>query len=214
VNVRRIVVRAALLAALAAPAPAAAQVFGQFSAAEPVPYNGRLIGGYLVSSDEVLGALGQIRMSLYPSVDFGFQAGLARLHLDAGDRTLVRFGADVRAALRRPDAELPVAVSLGGAIGVETSDEFSVLTLGPQALVSRTFDFGDSRTITPYAGLMLAFVQADVDEREISDLAFPIRLGSEFQVAPAMRLLLELQLTFDNEITDDFQLAAGAQFPF
>jgi len=214
VSVRSNLVVFAFLACAACPAPAAAQVFGQFSGAEPVPYNARLLGAYLLSSDEVLGALGQLRMSLYPGVDFGFQTGLSRLNLDGGDRTVVRFGADVRTAVRTPDESFPFTVSLGGAIGVENSDEFSVLTLGPQVMVSRTYDFGGSRTITPYAGLLLAFSRADIDDREISDIAFPLRLGGDFQVAPSMRIVLELQLTAGNDLSDDFQLAAGAQFPF
>jgi hypothetical protein len=213
-NLRRLWIAAALLALAMVPRPAAAQVFGQFSGAEPVPYNTRLLGGFLVSSDEVLGAVGLLRMSLYPAVDFGFQAGLTRLNRNNGDRTLVRFGADVRAAVHTPDERLPVTVSLGGAIGVENSDEFSVLALGPQVLVSRTFDLGDARALTPYAGLLIAFSRTDIDDRETSDISFPVRLGGELQIAPAMRIVLELQITGGNEVTDDFQIAAGAQFPF
>ena len=52
------------------PRPAGAQVFGQYGGADPVPVNGRVFGAYLHTSDVVLGGMSQLRLSIYPNVDF------------------------------------------------------------------------------------------------------------------------------------------------
>ena len=64
-----------LLVLLAAPVTAGAQVFGQYMGAEIVPVGGHLFGGYLQASQDQLGLLGQLRLSFYPGVDFGFHGG-------------------------------------------------------------------------------------------------------------------------------------------
>ena len=55
-------------AALLFAGAAHAQVLGQFTGAETLPVNGHMMGAYLHSSQNVVGLLGQLRMSFYPDV--------------------------------------------------------------------------------------------------------------------------------------------------
>ena len=108
-----------------------AQVFGQYTPAEILPVNARLGGAYVNFSEDVVGALGQLRLSFYPNVDFGFQGGLARLDLRTTTKTSLRLGADVRFGVAKATAGRPVDVAVGGGLGVETSDNYSVFRIGP-----------------------------------------------------------------------------------
>jgi hypothetical protein len=211
--------RACAVAALAAalsilPHAAGAQVFGQYTGAGTLPVNGRMFGAYLETSDHVLGALGQLRLSFFPDLDFGIQAGLSRLSLASGDRTTVRFGIDVKTPVIHADAASPYTVAIGAAIGNETSDEYSVLTIAPEAVGSRDFPMGSSVVLTPYLGARIAIGRSSQNGRSDSNLSIPIFLGSELQITPATRLVLEVQLLPGNAAPDHFKAVAGANFPF
>ena len=67
-----------LLAAclLAAAPPALAQVHGSLSSARVVPINSRLGAGYLQFDKSSATLMGQLRLSFYPNLDFGFLGGL------------------------------------------------------------------------------------------------------------------------------------------
>ena len=84
------------LAGMLLPATAGAQAFGQFTAAQTLPVNGHLAGGYIQSSSSQLGVLGQLRLSFYPGVDFGFQGGFSRHDYAGGDRTTLSLGTDLK----------------------------------------------------------------------------------------------------------------------
>jgi len=214
VLVRRLAVLTALATtSLLQPRLAAAQVFGQYAGAEPVPVNGRVFGAYLHTSDIVLGAMAQLRLSIYPNVDFGFQTGLARLDLDKGDRTTVRFGTDVKTEIVHPDAARPIGVAIDAAIGVETSDEVSVVTLAPGVVASRSYALGGTSHITPYAGAQLAFARGTVQGSDRNDFTVPIRLGTELDT-PAARFLFELQILPGSNLGGDYQVVVGANLPF
>jgi hypothetical protein len=211
--------RTCAIAALAAvlstlPHAAGAQVFGQYTGAETLPVNGRLFGAYLETSDHVLGALGQLRLSFFPDVDFGIQAGLSRLSLASGDRTTVRFGIDVKTPVVHADAARPYTVAVGGAIGIETSDEYSVLTLAPEAVGSRAYPLGESVVLTPYLGARIAFGKSSLHGVSDTNLSVPIFLGSELQITAATRVMVEIQLLPGNTAPDRFKAVAGASFPF
>jgi hypothetical protein len=206
---------AAVAAALSIlPHAAGAQIFGQYAGAETLPVNGRLFGAYLETSDHVLGALGQLRLSFFPDVDFGIQAGLSRLSLESGDRTTVRIGIDVKTPVVHADASSPYTVAVGGAIGIETSDEYSALTIAPEAVGSRSFPMGGSVELSPYLGARIAFGRSSVRGISDTNLSVPIFLGSELQITTATRLVVELQLLPGNTAPDHFKAIAGANFPF
>ena len=99
--------------ALALPRAASAQVFGQFIGATPLPVNAHLFGAYLQSSENVLGLLGQLRLSFYPGVDFGFAGGFARQDFKGGNRTTLRLGTDHKYQVVAPSPEYPYAGSIG-----------------------------------------------------------------------------------------------------
>lgn len=204
----------AILGLALIPAASRAQVFGQFTTAETVAPGGHQFGAYLHANDSVLGVLGQLRMSFYPGVDFGFQGGVSKLNLSGGDRTLVRFGTDLKARVVQAGEQLPFGVGVGAGIGVETSDDYSVLTIAPSGVASRGYLLGGTVRTMPYAGLALAFTRSSIGSRDESDLSIPLRLGSEVELANATRFVFELELFFGRDFGDDYQIAAGINAPF
>jgi opacity protein-like surface antigen len=208
----------ALIAALAASLTAAgaveAQTFGQFTGAETLPVNGRMFGAYLQSSENTAGLLAQLRLSFYPGLDFAFMGGLTRQEVGGGKRTTVRLGADLKVSARKADESFPIDLAIGGNLGVETGDHFDVLTVGPAVMASRDFPMGQAGGIIPYAGLGLAFQKLDIRSHSDNDVVFPIRVGSEFKVAPQLRLAIELQFPVSDSLNDNFGLAVGANVPF
>jgi len=214
--VKRLLFAAAVVAAFVlAFAPAAgAQVFGQFSGAEIIPINGHESGAYLVTSGDVLGLLGQLRMSFYPGVDFGFQGGLSRLKFGSSDRTVLSLGTDFKVGVAHASESFPVDLALGGALGVQTSDDYHVLTLMPQAVASRSFSVGQSMSIAPYAGAGLSFQNVDAGPTRENDFSIPLRLGADMRVMTAVRVMAELQLHVGSAFGDNVGFATGVNLPF
>jgi len=204
----------ALVAALAAAPPAHAQTFGQFTGAEVIPVNGRMFGAYVVASSNVSSLLAHLRLSFYPGVDFGFQGGLARQNYSSGDRTTVRLGTDVRISVMRPSPERPMSIGAGGFLTVETGDNWNVLTLGPSVVASWAVTTGQYTSIKPYTSVGLAFSNVDVGPLSDTDFSVPWRVGSEFGIAPGVRIVGELQFQLGDKFNDDFGFSAGANFPF
>jgi hypothetical protein len=211
-NVKKSLLLVLLLAGLA---PAArAQVFGQFTPAEILPVNSRLGGAYLNVSQDVVGALGQLRLSFYPNVDFGFQGGLSRLDLGSTTRTSVRLAADVRFGAMKAGEGVPVDVAVGGGLGVETSDHYSVFRIGPSAVASHSFPFSSKSSVVPYAGAMLCFTSENIGDNSATDFSLPVRLGAELRAIPGVHLTAEFQLRAGRDPENHTGFAVGANFPF
>jgi hypothetical protein len=204
-----------MIAAIAVGAPARAQVYGQFTGAATLPVNGHQFGGYINASQSVLGGLAQLRLSFYPDVDFGFQGGLTRFDRGAAgsDLTTLRLGTDVRWQVKHQGAGSPVDATLGAALGVETGDDFKVVTLGPTFVVSRPVG-GEGGALTPYAGLGLLFVSHDAFGIRDNDLSVPLRLGLDARVAPDFRIVAEMQFFISDRYNDDIGFATGVNLPF
>jgi hypothetical protein len=212
-NVKGTLACAACAAALAA-APAHAQVFGQLVPAEPVPVNGHLFGAYLNASENTVGLLSQLRLSFYPNIDFGFHGGLTRIDAVGGDLTTLRVGTDIKFLVGQAGATMPVNLSVGGALGLERGDDYDVLSIGPTVVASRNLTVGQNGAITPYAGLGLVFSSLNIGTRDETDVSFPIRLGSEFRIAPELRITAELQLLLEDDFNDDIAFVTGVNMPF
>jgi hypothetical protein len=204
-----------LFVASLAPAPAArAQVFGQYTPAEILPVNARLGGAYVNFSKDVVGALGQLRLSFYPNVDFGFQGGLARLDLGTTSKTSLRLGADVRFGVAKAAAGRPLDLAVDAGLGVETSDQYSVFRIGPALVASHTFPFSGSSSVAPYAAAMLCFTSWDLDLKTGTDFSVPVRLGAELRATPGMRIMAEFQLRLGDDFDDRTAFSTGINFPF
>lgn len=204
--------RTVLLAAALSltPASARAQVYGQFVPAETIPVGGHQFGAYLQASEDLLGLMAQLRMSFYPNIDFGFQGGLTRIEVGTTDITTLRIGGDLKFQIAKGGS---LDVAAGAALGVETGDEISVLTLGPTAVVSRTFPMGGGG-ITPYAGVGLLFSNVDVSDNQETDFSIPFRAGAEFKFSQELRLIGELQLRASDEVNDSVAFVTGVNLPF
>jgi hypothetical protein len=200
---------AALLAAWAG--PAFPQNFGQFTSAKPIEPGTHLFGGYITAADEALGMLAQLRLSFMPKVDFGFQGGMSRLDIEGDDRTTVRLGTDLKVGLLDVSSGSPVDFSLGGALGVLTGDDITVLSLGPSLAASRSFPAGNANLI-PYAGLYLRFSSVDVGAQSDSDFDLAFRLGADLRISPDFGFIAEFQANEDSG--GDFGFATGLNVAF
>lgn len=208
---KRIIVPFAALA-LSVASPALAQVHGTLSEARVVPVNGRLGGGYLQFDAHSASLMGQLRLSFYPNLDFGFLGGLSRIDVNNNTRTSVRLGGDFRGQIMTQGEAFPVNVSLGAGLGLESADNFTTLSVGPQVAVSRTLDY--SNRLIGYAGASLLLSRVDVGNGNDTDTSFPLRFGLEFHPNPDIRLLGELQLAVSDQYRDDVAFTLGALFPF
>lgn len=205
---------AMLAAALLVAGPATAQVFGQLASAEVLPLNGHQAGFYLNAGDNALGGLAQLRMSLYPGFDFGFQGGLQRVSWKNVDRTTLRLGGDLRTSVAHSGEGFPFDVAVGGGLGVETSDNYHILTLMPSGVVSHSYGVGRNGSISPYLGLGISFASVDAGTTRQTFLSLPLRLGADFRVMPGMSLAAELQIPIGDGFNDGFAVMTGVNLPF
>lgn len=211
---KRTALLAGVLGVLLAPAPAAAFVFGQTTGATPLPMNGHLAGGYLLLSQDALGAVGQLRLSLYPEIDFGFQGGLVRNDVGDASRTSLRLGVDFKARVVAADESSPLDVSLGAALGVDTAEDFTSVAIGPLVVVSRDVALASGQTLTPYLGAGLLLSRFDVSDEDRNDVSVPVRLGADWAMNPGVRLVGEVQLNLGDAFRDDVGLLLGVNLPF
>ena len=207
---KRFILAAVLTAGVASCADA--QVNGTLSEARVVPVNSRLGGAYLQFDQSSATLSGQLRLSFYPSLDFGFQGGLSRMDVNNNTRTSVRLGGDFRGQVATQGPAFPVNVSLGGAIGVESADAFTILSVGPQVVFSRTLD--PAGKWVGYGGASLLLSRFDVSGGRDTDISFPVRAGMEFRPNADLRILTEAQLAVSDEVRDDFSVTLGVLFPF
>ena len=120
-------------------------------------------------------------------------------------------GTDIKAqVIHGPSGDF----SIGGALGIETGDELHVLTVGPTAVVSRTFASESGVGFTPYASVGFLFSNVELGTREFTDFSLPFRIGSEFRLAKEVRLCAELQLRASDDVNDDFGFVTGVNLPF
>jgi hypothetical protein len=197
------------------PAIARAQVFGQFTGGSMLPMGKNAIGGYVELSSNLIGVTGQIRSSFQQKTDFGFQGGVGIYQMNGGDVTAVRLGADFRMLARPRDERVKFDLVFGAAIGVETGDNLNVLRLGP-SLVAAMPAGGtpDNPRFRPYAGLEMLFNREQVGDENRSGLTVPVHLGSEWQVAPGVRLDAELQWRIGNQFGDQTAISTGITSTF
>jgi hypothetical protein len=197
---------------LAAAGPASAQVQGALSPGRVLQPNEHLGGTYLTFDKSSATLLGQLRLSFYPNMDFGFQGGIARIDVDNNTRTSVKLGGDFRGQIATQAGGGIFDIALGAALGVESGDELNHLSVGPQVTLSRTLDM--AAKWVGYGGAALLFSRVEVGQETDTDTAFPIRLGIEHDPNPYLRLLTEVQLAVSDEIRDDFAITIGVLFPF
>lgn len=179
-------------------APALSQDFGQFGPAPPLAPNTHAFGTYVTGGENALGLLAQLRLSFMPNVDFGFQGGLNRIDAADRDHNTVRMGADVKFGVAHASESFPVDVSMGGAIGVQTGDRLTILSLGPSAMASRGFAINPNNTITPYGGLLLRFTSKDLGSSTDTNFDLALRLGGDFHIGPDFGVLGEVQFNDDS----------------
>lgn len=213
---KKLALLAAVAAVLIGGAPARAQVFGQYVPADILPVNSRLGGAFVDFSSHNTGLTGQLRLSFYPNVDFGFQGGFVRYQAGGGtDKSAVRLGADIRFGASKATEALPVDIAVGGALGVTSGDNYHILQLGPSVVASRVFPFsGGNSSIVPFAGAMLSFANVDIRGESETDFSVPLRLGAEVRAMPGVRVTGELDLRINDDFQDHSGFSLGVNLPF
>jgi hypothetical protein len=212
--VRRVLFPALVLALGLAWAPRVeAQSFGPLTGVRVLDPDGRLFGVYLNGSDNAVNLLGQLRLSVYPGVDFGFQGGLARLDVADRNRTGLDLGADVRWGIGGQRSGL-LQLAVGGGFKVEVASDYTVISGGPLLGVGTTFGVGGNSRIEPYAYGGISVASADIDDDKRTDWSFPLKVGATFDMSGALMLVPELEFRFDDQLRDDIALTLGINFPF
>lgn len=210
---KRLFAIAAFAALLALPGFAHAQGLGPWTGGEIMPSGGHAGGVYLDTSDEAIGALGQLRLSFYPNIDFGFQGGLSRLDQSIGDRTVVRVGGDLRMGLARVSNSAPLDIALGGALGMWAGDDYNLLSIGPALYASRGFAVG-AGSLTPYSSLGFAFENAHMGDVSDNGLAVPLTMGVEYKPSATLGIVGQFLFEFGDSFQDDVQFGLGVNMPF
>jgi hypothetical protein len=213
-NVKKLLSLALLAAVLLAGTPAHAQVFGQFQTAEILPVNTRMGGAYVDFSSNAAGLTGQLRLSFYPNVDFGFQGGIVRYDVGSDTRSVLRLGADLRFGVRKADEQFPLDIAVGGGLGVLSGDNYNVLLLGPTVVASHAFPFTSTSAVVPFAGAMLSFANVDVGPTSDTDISLPLRLGAELRTMPGVRLVGEVDIKIADDYDNHSVFVLGVNMPF
>ena len=201
---------AAVLACVAG--PARAQVYGLLNDAKVVPVNGHLGSAYLQFDKSSATLLGQLRLSFYPNFDFGFVGGLSRLDIENDTKSSVRLATDFRGGVASQSANFPMSITLGAALGLESADGYSLLSVGPTAAASRVLDQANQWTATAGASLLIS--RSEVGGERDTDTSMPLRVGLQYAPNAYLRIMTEAQLAVSDAIRDDFSFTLGALFPF
>jgi len=191
-----------------------AQFPAPYTGATVLPVDGHFFGAYVPVTSNSVGALAQLRLSFLPAVDFGFQGGLSRLDRSAGSKTLVRLGTDVKFQLVAADESRPTAMALGAGLGVFAGDDYNVLSLGPNFVISRSWRTGQAGEFSPYAGVGLALTTINAGTFDDNDFSMPLRVGAELGISPAARLVFEISNRIGSDFGDDTEFTLGANLPF
>jgi opacity protein-like surface antigen len=208
---KRLLACAAVSFALAA-SPALAQVHGIFNDAKVVPVNGHLGGAYLQFDQSSASLMGQLRLSFFPNLDFGFLGGVSRLDINDDTKSSVRLATDFRGQIATQSANFPLNITLGAALGVETADGFTLLSVGPTAAVSRELD--QAKQWEAYGGASILLSRSEIDGGRDTDTSLPLRFGLQYSPNPDIRILSEMQFAVSDAINDDFSFTLGVLFPF
>src|SRR5262249_35116920 len=183
VTVKRLLAACFAFTLAGAATPALAQVHGIFNDAKVVPVNGHLGGAYLQFDQSSAALMGQLRLSFYPNLDFGFLGGLSRIDVNDNTQTTVRLSGDFRGQIFTQSANFPVNMTLGAALGVETADDFTILSLGPTAVASRQLDSRAQWVGYGGASILISRLSRS-NNGSTTDTPLPLRAGPAFLPHP------------------------------
>src|SRR5215510_11448391 len=178
VNVKRLLTACLIVTLAGAARPALAQVHGIFNDAKVVPVNGHLGGAYLQFDQSSASLMGQLRLSFYPNLDFGFVGGLSRIDVNDNTQTTVRLASDFRGQIFTQGSNFPLNMTLGAAIGVESADDFTILSVGPTAVASRTLDAANQWVAYGGASILISRIsRSSGSGSNNTDTSLPLRAG-------------------------------------
>jgi hypothetical protein len=194
------------------PAAAEAQVFGQWRPAPALPINAHSFGAQLELSRHTVGGLMDLRLSLYPDVDFGFQGGFSRVQIEGSDIGTARLGADFKWHTMKTSSGAPLDLAFGGFIGLESGDRLGRLVVGPLAVASRGVTMQGQERMIPYFGVQARYTQFQYQDDARNDFSVPIRLGCVFPIVQGFRVGAEAEFRLGNDIDDHQAFGVSVDF--
>lgn len=194
------------------PVAAQAQVFGQWTSARTLDVSAHSFGAQLELSRHVVGLLADLRLSLYPDVDFGFQGGFSRVQIEGSNIATARMGADFRFRAMRASETVPLDMAVGAFIGLESGDRLSRLVVGPSVVASRGITIRGKERMIPYLGLQARYTQFEYHDVQRDDFSLPIRIGSQFPIVQGFRASGEVQLRLGDDVDDHTAYGVGVEF--
>jgi hypothetical protein len=197
---------------------ASAQFLGQLSTAQTLNKGETMLGAYLGIYDDAFSVFGQIRHGMVRYLDFGFKGGMLNLNAGYGeDNTGLVFGGDVKYWFMDREANDPLDLSLGGGMEFLKITDYSLFSLGGNAIASYEFEYGRQKSVTPYGRLNLRWERASFkrslrlwgweeghwthDEMDVA-----LSLGADLKLSPDFSIIGEL------EIEDNVGFVAGVNY--
>jgi hypothetical protein len=187
-------------------------VFGQWTTARILPVNGHSFGAQLELSDHVAALMGNLRLSFYPNVDFGFQGGFTRTQVEGSNIGTARLAADLKAGAMRVSDGAPLDLAVGAFVGLESGDRLGRLVVGPSVVASRAVTMNGVERLIPYAGLQARYTQFSFHDTQRNDFSMPLRIGSQFPIVQGFRATGEVQFRFGDDIDDHVAFGVGVDF--
>jgi hypothetical protein len=183
-----------------------AQFLGQLSTAQTLPKGETMLGAYLGIYDDAFSVFGQIRHGMVRYLDFGFKGGMLNLDMGYGeDNTGLVFGGDVKYWFMEREANDPLDLSLGGGMEFLKIADYSLFSLGGNAIASYEFEYGRQKSVTPYGRMNLRWERANLkrfwrgwgwEEGDWTDddVDVALSLGADLKLSPDFSIIGELQI--------------------
>jgi len=197
---------------------ASAQFLGQLSTAQTLNKGETMVGAYLGVYDHAFSLFGQFRYGMVRYLDFGFKVGMLNLDPGYGEgKTGLAFGGDVKYWFMERKSGDPLDLSFGGGMEFSKITDYSLFSLGGNAIVSYEFEYGLQKSVSPYGRLNLRWERAGLKRlwgfwgwekghRTHDEVDVALSLGADLKLSPDFSIIGEL------EIDDNVGFVAGVNY--
>jgi hypothetical protein len=199
---------------------ASAQFLGQLSTAQTLNKGETMVGAYLGVYDHAFSLFGQLRHGMLKYLDFGFKMGMLNLDPGYGEgKTGLAFSGDVKYWFLERKSGDPLDLSFAGGMEFSKITDYSLFSLGGNAIVSYEIEYGPQKSVSPYGRLNLRWEKANYKRifvpavwgwenrewtHEEADVA--LSLGADLKLSPNFSIIGEL------EIDDNVGFVAGVNY--
>jgi len=199
---------------------ASAQFLGQLTPAPTLNKGDGLIGAYMGVYEDAFSVFGQFRYGMAKYVDLGLKMGILNLDPGYGEGSSgLALGGDVKYWFMERNTGDPLDASFG--IGTEYMNisDYSIFTLGANAVVSYQINYHERKSVTPYGRLNVRWERVSFENSwrwplgwkyagnwTDSDMDIALALGADLKISSNLSLIGEL------EIEDNVGFVAGINY--